>query len=67
MNLSRGVLDRSMVAKRLREVCVIPAIWYCVEAVTLKKSSIESKETARFKRQIPVSSSMVLTWMDSGL
>ena len=44
MNLSRGVLDRSMVAKRLWEVCAIPSIWYCVEAVTLKKSTIEELE-----------------------
>ena len=72
MNLSRGVLDRAMVAKRLWESCAIPSILYCVEAVTLKKATIVELErlqcmVGRFILQIPPSSSKVLTWMDAGL
>ena len=72
MNLSRGVLDRAMVAKRLWESCAIPAILYCVEAVTLKKATVVELErlqgmVGRFILQIPSSSSKVLTWMDAGL
>ena len=72
MNPSRGVLDRAMVAKRLWESCTIPEILYCVEAMTLKKTTIVELErlqgmVGRFILQIPASSSKVLTWMDAGL
>ena len=61
-----------MVAKRLWESCAIPAFLYCVEAVTLKKSTIVELEglqgmVGRFILQIPASSSKVFTWMDAGL
>ena len=32
MNLTRGGLDRAIIAKRVWETCAIPAILYCVEA-----------------------------------
>ena len=72
MNISRGILDRAMVAKRLWESCAIPSILYCVEAVTLKKATIVELDrlqcmVGRFILQIPHSSSKVLTWMDAGL
>ena len=40
----RGVLDRAMVAKRIWESCTIPEILYCVEAMTLKKTTIVELE-----------------------
>ena len=71
MNLSRGVLDRAMVAKRLWESCAIPSILYCVEAVTLKKDTVVELERLQglvgtFILQIPSSSFKVLTWIDAG-
>ena len=37
MNLTRGGLDRALIAKRIWETCAIPAILYCVEAISVKK------------------------------
>ena len=38
MNLTRGGLDRALIAKRVWETCAIPAILYCAEALTIKKA-----------------------------
>lgn len=32
-----GGLDRALIAKRIWETCVIPAILYCIEAILIKK------------------------------
>ena len=37
MNLTRGGLDRALIAKRIWETCAIPAILHCVEALSVKK------------------------------
>ena len=44
MNLTRGGLDRALIAKRVWETCAIPSILYCVEALTIKKSTVMELE-----------------------
>ncbi len=72
MNLTRGGLDRALIAKRIWETCAIPAILYCVEAITIKKSTVMELEriqnmVGRFILQVPPSTSRALAWMDAGL
>ena len=72
MNLTRGGLDRALIAKRIWETCAIPAILYCVEAITIKKSTVKELEriqnmVGRFILQVPPSTSRALAWMDAGL
>ena len=40
MNLTRAGLDRVLLAKKLWEVCAIPSILYCVEAMNVTKSTV---------------------------
>ena len=72
MNLSRSVLDRAIVAKRLWESCAIPAILYCSEATIYKQCTIRELEriqnmVGRFILQLPRSSSNTMGWIDAGL
>ena len=72
MNLTRGGLDRAHIAHKLWESCAIPAILYCAEAVTIRRSTIETLEqiqnhVGRFILQVPTATSRSLAWMDAGL
>ena len=72
MNLTRGGLDRALIAKRVWETCAIPAILYCAEALTIKKSTVRELERiqnmiGRFILQVPASTSRALSWIDAGL
>ena len=72
MNLTRGGLDRALIAKRVWETCAIPAILYCAEALTIKKSTVRELERiqnmiGRFILQVPASTSRALAWIDAGL
>ena len=72
MSLTRGGLDRALIAKRIWETCAIPSILYCVEAISVKKSTITELEriqnmVGRFILQVPASTSRALAWMDAGL
>ena len=72
MSLTRGGLDRALIAKRVWETCAIPSILYCVEALTIKKSTVMELERiqnmiGRFILQVPASTSRALAWIDAGL
>ena len=56
----------------LFEIYAIPAILYCVEALSIQKSSIMELEriqniVGRFILQVPASTSKALAWIDAGL
>ena len=40
MNLTRGSMDRSLVARRLWEACAIPSILYCSEAMVFTRKTL---------------------------
>ena len=72
MNLTRGGLDRALIAKKLWEACAIPAILYCVEALCVSKKTVDELDriqnmVGRFILQVPSSTSRSLAWMDAGL
>ena len=72
MGLTRAGLDRAKVAKRLWEVCAIPAILYGSETMVFSDKVIKELETTQaaigaFILQIPQSSSRVAGWIDAGL
>ena len=72
MNLTRGGLDRALIAKRVWDTCAIPSILYCVEALTIKKSTVMELERiqnmiGRFILQVTASTSRALAWIDEGL
>ena len=72
MNLTRGSMDRSLVARRLWEACAIPSILYCSEAMVFTRKTLAELEriqcmVGRFILQVPASTSRVLVWCDAGL
>ena len=72
MGLTRAGLDRAKVAKRLWEVCAIPAILYGSETMVFSDKVIKELETTQaaigaFILQIPQSSSKVAGWIEAGL
>jgi hypothetical protein len=72
MNLTRGGLDRAHIAHKVWESCAIPAILYCAEAVSLKRSTLDELERiqnhlGRFILQVPSATSRSLAWLDAGL
>ena len=72
MNLTRSGLDRAMIARKLWETCAVPAILYCTDALTIKKSTMDELDRiqnmiVRFILQVPAATSRALGWMDAGL
>ena len=72
MNLTRGSMDRSLVARRLWKACAIPSILYCLEAMVFTRKTLAELEriqcmVGRFILQVPAATSRVLVWCDAGL
>ena len=44
MNLTRGMVDRSLVARCLWEACAIPSILYCLEAMVFTRKTLAELE-----------------------
>ena len=64
MNLTRGMVDRSLVARCLWEACAIPSILYCLEAMVLTRKTLAELEqiqgmVGRFILQVPAATSKI--------
>ena len=56
MNLTRGSMDRSLVARRLWDACAIPSILYCSEAMVFTKKTLAELEQIQWYRWVVLSS-----------